>query len=94
MKQVRIVVARPELSAAADPVAVLERLGPEAAIELVHSAAECCAQCSDGSVDLVVADDDLGKECAEILELLRRVHARHAASFTGHIDNRTRGRWH
>ena len=76
MKQVaaelRIVVARPEFSAATDPVAVLKRLGPEARIEVVRSAAECRARCSDGSVDLVVADDDLGKECAELLELLRR----------------------
>jgi two-component system NtrC family sensor kinase len=72
VKQVRIVVARPELSAARDPVAALERLGPEAWIDVVHSAAECFARCSDGSVDLVVADDDLGKECAELLELLRR----------------------
>jgi len=70
--ELRIVVARPEFSAATDPVAVLKRLGPEARIEVVRSAAECRARCSDGSVDLVVADDDLGKECAELLELLRR----------------------
>ena len=70
--EVRIVVVRPEHSAAMDPVAVLKRLGPEARIEVVHSAADCRARCADGSVDLVVADDDLGKECTELLELLRR----------------------
>jgi two-component system NtrC family sensor kinase len=70
--EVRIVVARPERSAATDPIEFLKRLGPEARIEVVHSAADCRARCSDGTVDLVVADDALGKECTQLLELLRR----------------------
>jgi len=66
--EVQIIAARPVESTAPDPTLALQRLGPDARVEIVHSAAACRARCRDGSVDLIVAEAALGAECWELLE--------------------------
>ena len=68
--EVLIIVLRPVESAAVDTLSVLRRLGSEARIEVLHSAAACRARCRDGSVDLIVAESALGAECWDLLEQL------------------------
>ncbi len=68
--EVLIVVLRPVEPAAVDTPSVLRRLGSEARVEVLHSAAACRARCRDGSVDLIVAESALGAECWELLEQL------------------------
>ncbi|MCH8083837.1 MAG: PAS domain S-box protein [Myxococcales bacterium] len=65
---VQIIVARSEESTAPDPALALRRLGPDARIEILHSAAACRARCRDGSVDLIVAEAALGAECWKLVE--------------------------
>ena len=65
---VQIIVARSEESTAPDPALALRRLGPDACIEILHSAAACRARCRDGSVDLIVAEAALGAECWKLVE--------------------------
>ena len=66
--EVHIIVARPVESTAPDPTLVLRRLGPDARVEILHSAAACRARCRDGSVDLIIAEAALGAECWKLLE--------------------------
>ncbi|MBW2541070.1 MAG: PAS domain S-box protein [Deltaproteobacteria bacterium] len=66
--EVQIIVLRPVESTAVDPISALRRLGPEARVEVLHSAAACRARCRDKSVDLIVAESALGAECWELLE--------------------------
>ncbi len=68
--EVQIIVVRSVESAAVDPLSALRRLGPEARVEVLHSAAACRARCRDGSVDLIVVESALGAECWELLEQL------------------------
>ena len=67
---VQIIVARSEESTAPDPTLALRRLGPDARIEILHSAAACRARCRDGSIDLIVAEAALGAECWKLVEEL------------------------
>jgi PAS domain S-box-containing protein len=53
-----------------DPISALRRLGPDARVETLHSAAACRARCRDGSVDLIVAESVLGAECWGLIEEL------------------------
>jgi PAS domain S-box-containing protein len=46
----------------------LRRLGPDAQIEVLRSAAACRAGCRDGSVDLIVVEAALDDECWQLLE--------------------------
>jgi PAS domain S-box-containing protein len=55
-------------STAPDPISALRRLGPDARVEILHSAAACRARCRDGSVDLIIAESALGAECWKLLE--------------------------
>jgi PAS domain S-box-containing protein len=66
--EVQIIVVRPAESTSPDPTLALRRLGPDARVEVLHSAAACRARCRDGSVDLIVADAALGAECWKLLE--------------------------
>jgi len=66
--EVQIIVVRPAESTSPDPTLALRRLGPDARVEVLHSAAACRARCRDGSVDLIVADAALGVECWKLLE--------------------------
>jgi PAS domain S-box-containing protein len=66
--EVQIIVARPAESTTPDPTLALRRLGPDARVETLHSAAACRARCRDGSVDLIVAEAALGAECWKLLE--------------------------
>jgi len=66
--EVQIIVARPAESTTPDPTLALRRLGPDARVEILHSAAACRARCRDGSVDLIVAEAALGAECWKLLE--------------------------
>ncbi len=66
--EVQIIVARSIESTAPDPTSALRRLGSDARIEVLHSAAACRARCRDGSVDLIVAEAALGAECWKLLE--------------------------
>jgi len=68
--EVLIIVLRPVEPAAVDTLSVLRRLGSEARVEILHSAAACRARCRDGSVDLIVAESALGAECWDLLEQL------------------------
>ncbi len=68
--EVQIIVARSIESTAPDPTSALRRLGPDARVEVLHSAAACRARCRAGSVDLIVAEADLGAECWKLLEEL------------------------
>ncbi|MEE9607369.1 MAG: ATP-binding protein [Myxococcota bacterium] len=75
MPAVRIVVAEPPLpppDEGPDTVAALQRLGPEARVDVVGDSATCIALCRAGDVDLVVVDRALGSEGQRILEELRR----------------------
>jgi len=65
---VQIIVARSVDSTAPDPTLVLRRLGPDARVETLHTAAACRARCRDGSVDLIVAESELGAECWNLVE--------------------------
>ena len=65
---VQIIVARPVESTAPDPTLALRRLGPDARVEILHSAAACRARCRDGSVDLIVVEAALGAECWNLVE--------------------------
>jgi PAS domain S-box-containing protein len=69
--QVHIIVVRPAGSDTPDPVAILERLGPEARIDAVADAERCLSHCAAGEVDLVVVDERLGPDCDRLLEMLR-----------------------
>jgi len=66
--EVQIIAVRPVESTAPDPTLALRRLGPDARVEILHSAAACRARCRDGSVDLIVAEAALGAECWKLLE--------------------------
>jgi len=66
--EVRIIAVRPADSPTPDPSFALRRLGPDARVEIVHSAAACHERCRDGAVDLIVADAALGSECWKLLE--------------------------
>jgi PAS domain S-box-containing protein len=66
--EVQIVVVRPVDSAAVDPTSALRRLGPDARVETLQSAAACRARRRDGSIDLIVADSALGADCWKLLE--------------------------
>ena len=66
--EVQIIVVRPVESTAVDSISALRRLGPDARVETLQSAAACRARCRDGSVDLIVADSSLGPECWKLLE--------------------------
>jgi len=66
--EIQIIAARPVESTAPDPISALRRLGPDARVEILHSAAACRARCRDGSVDLIVAESALGAECWKLLE--------------------------
>jgi len=66
--EVQIIVVRPVESTAVDSISALRRLGPDARVEILQSAAACRARCRDGSVDLIVADSALGTECWKLLE--------------------------
>jgi PAS domain S-box-containing protein len=66
--EVQIIVVRPVESTAVDSISALRRLGPDARVEILQSAAACRARCRDGSVDLIVADSALGPECWKLLE--------------------------
>jgi len=68
--EVQIILVRPVESTAVDPVSALGRLGPDARVETLQSAAACRARCRDGSVDLIVLDSALGAECWKLLEEL------------------------
>ena len=72
---VRILVVLPTLREAAGDllgiVPALRRLGADARIEVVASAAACLARVRQDDVDLVVVDARLGGECAALLEALR-----------------------
>ena len=71
----RIVIAR-TAEAAAEPgalVRALERLGRGASIDVVRDAAACLDRCSVGRVDVVIAEEALGRDCRVILEHLRLV---------------------
>ena len=68
--EVQIIVARPAESTTPDPTLALRRLGPDARVEILHSAAACRARCRDGSVDLIVAEAALG---CRMLEAARRI---------------------
>lgn len=86
---VQIIVVRPVDSKAPDPTLALRRLGPDARVEILHSAAACRARCRDGSVDLIIAESALGAECWILLEefgpvgppviVVNRDRAEHAA---------------
>jgi len=65
---VQIIVARSVDSTAPDPTLVLRRLGPDARVEILHTAAACRARCRDGSVDLIVVESELGDECWNLVE--------------------------
>ncbi len=64
---VQIIVARPAESTTPDSALPLRRLGPDARVEILHSAAACRARCRDGSVDLIIAEASLGAECWKLL---------------------------
>jgi PAS domain S-box-containing protein len=66
--EIQIIAARPVESTAPDPISALRRLGPDARVEILHSAAACRARCRDGSVDLIIAESALGDECWKLLE--------------------------
>jgi PAS domain S-box-containing protein len=66
--EIQIIAARPVESTAPDPISALRRLGPDARVEILHSAAACRARCRDGSVDLIIAESALGAECWKLLE--------------------------
>ncbi|MBW2578122.1 MAG: hypothetical protein JRE38_08645, partial [Deltaproteobacteria bacterium] len=66
--EVQIIVVRPVESTAVDPILALRRLGPDARVETLQSAAACRARCRDGSVSLIVGDSALGPECWKLLE--------------------------
>jgi PAS domain S-box-containing protein len=66
--EVQIIVMRPVESTVPDLTLALRRLGPDARIEILNSAAACRARCRDGSVDLIVAEAALGAECWKLLE--------------------------
>jgi PAS domain S-box-containing protein len=66
--KVEIVVVRRVDSTTEDPVSALRRLGPDAQVETLQTAAACRARCRDGSIDLIVADAALGDECWKLLE--------------------------
>ncbi|MDH3213259.1 MAG: ATP-binding protein [Myxococcales bacterium] len=71
---VRIVVVQPaEPAPGRSPGAVeaLERLGTEAAIDVVADAEACAARCRAAEVDLVVVDHALGLECDRVLDAYR-----------------------
>ena len=69
--EVQIIAVRPVEPTSPDPTLALRRLGPDAQIEVLHSAAACRARCRDGSVDLIVAEAALGTECWKLLEEFR-----------------------
>jgi PAS domain S-box-containing protein len=66
--EVQIVIARPVESTGPDATLALRRLGPDARVEIVNSAAACRSRCRGGSVDLIVAEAALGAECWKLLE--------------------------
>ena len=68
--EVRIVVVEPP-AAAGGAVAALQRLGPEARLEVLHDAEACIARGLSGAVDLVVVDLALADACGRILDALR-----------------------
>ena len=71
---VRIVVLQPAEAApgrALDVIAALERLGSEAAIDVVADAEACTARCRAADVDLIVVDLARGAECDRVLDAHR-----------------------
>jgi PAS domain S-box-containing protein len=71
---VRIVVLQPAEAApgrAPDVIAALERLGSEAAIDVVADAEACTARCRAADVDLIVVDLARGAECDRVLDAHR-----------------------
>ncbi len=68
--EVRIVVFEPP-AAAGGAVAALQRLGPEAHLEVLHDVDACSARGLSGAVDLVVVDLVLADACGRILDAFR-----------------------
>ncbi len=68
--EVRIVVFEPS-AAAGGAVAALQRLGPEAHLEVLHDVDACIARGLSGAVDLVVVDLVLADACGRILDAFR-----------------------
>ncbi len=73
---VRLIVARPrerltESDALAGTVRVLERLGRDLDIAVVHDAETCLARAAGAATDLVVLDQALGDAAITILDALR-----------------------
>ena len=69
--EVRIVVVEPPAAAAGGAVAALQRLGPEARLEVLHDVEACIARGLSGAVDLVVVDLALADAGERILDAFR-----------------------
>jgi two-component system NtrC family sensor kinase len=68
--EVRIVVVEPP-AAAGGAVAALQRLGPEARLEVLRDVGLCIARGLSGEIDLVVVDLALPDVCLKVLDALR-----------------------